>query len=104
MGAGVAPAQRVKKTTELVTSAESTANAAVTNAKKIIENEKATEGQVKAALDTLTKQQEKLNEAQKTVNSDITEVRKAGASGASQVGELQKLLPKIRAVLTNVNP
>merc|ERR1712151_1071842 len=100
--AGVAPAQRVKKTTELVTSAESTANAAVTNAKKIIENEKATDGQVKAALDNLTKQQEKLNEAQKTINADITEIRKTGPSGLSQISELQKLTPKIKAVLTTL--
>merc|ERR1712232_910461 len=58
----VQPAVRVKKTTDLVTSTETAVNAAVANAKKVIENEKATEGQIKVQVDLLTKQQTKLTE------------------------------------------
>merc|ERR1711953_506039 len=50
----VQPAARVKKTTDLVTSAENAVNAAVSSAKKVSENEKATEPQIKGQVDNLT--------------------------------------------------
>merc|ERR1712187_425973 len=99
----VQPAARVKKTTDLVTSAESAVNAAVSSAKKVSENEKATEPQIKGQVDNLTKQQTKLTEAQKAVNDDISEIRKAGPSGLSHISELQKLSPKIKTMQSSVN-
>merc|ERR1712107_651082 len=88
---------------EMVEAAEKAANVAVANAKKVAENSSATETQVKASVDALTKQQAKLTEAQKTVTDDIVEIRKAGPSGLSYISDLQKLSQKIKTTQTPVN-
>merc|ERR1712187_385686 len=100
---GVPPAEKVKKATALLTTTETAVNTAITNAKKVIENTSAPESQVKASAEAMTKNQTKLTEMQKSINEDITEIRKAGPSGYTHVTEMQKLLPKVKTLLGQLN-
>jgi len=99
----LANTQRFKKCSDSVTATENAANAATGAAKKIAENKNATEGMLKGAMDSLTKQQTALTEVSKSLAQEMVEARKGGASSSALVADVTKLQTKVKASQAAVN-
>jgi len=87
---------KIAKLTKEADTAEKMYEGALKTSKALLENEKATAVSLKASVDTMEKQQTKLNEMMKGISNESAEIRRLGVKYNEQAGEVTKLLVRIR--------
>jgi len=92
--------ERVKKATAQVTALEKSSNEVIAKAKSLTKDSPA--DALKKMQDSITAEQAKINEAQRSLTQDINEARKAGPSAVSSVTDLSKLSPRFRTATTSL--
>eukprot|EP00927_Polykrikos_kofoidii_P065794 TRINITY_DN61510_c0_g1_i1.p1 TRINITY_DN61510_c0_g1~~TRINITY_DN61510_c0_g1_i1.p1 ORF type:complete len:2086 (-),score=507.96 TRINITY_DN61510_c0_g1_i1:169-6426(-) len=93
---------RLKKAVEQVDALDKQTNALFVNVRKTCSLPDPSDSALKGAVETMEKQQTKLNEMTASLTKDLIEVRKSCPSSSPTVTEMSKLVPKIRAMHTAV--